>query len=57
MKKKIMLGILLLCVFLIGFKLGERAVIYNQSIYDAQENQGTYFSEYKGQINEYYYEK
>lgn len=56
MKKKIMLVLLLLCIFTLGFKLGERAVIYNQNIYDAQENQGTYFSEYKGEVHEYYHE-
>lgn len=53
MKKKIVLGTLLLCAFLIGFKLGANHVIYNQSIYDENENHGVYFSEYMGQVHEY----
>ena len=50
--KKMIIGMLLLLAFIIGFKLGERAVIMNQYIFE--ENCGNYFSEYNGQIHEYY---
>ena len=50
--KKLALILALLCIFLLGFKLGERSVIMNQYIFE--ENCGTYFSEYNGQIHKYY---
>ncbi len=55
MKKKIALGLLIVATFLVGFRLGARNVILNQTIYNQENDCGVYLSEYKGQVHEYYY--
>lgn len=39
-----------------GFSKGRDDVIENQIITNSNHDKGFYFSEYKGQINKYYYE-
>lgn len=39
-----------------GMKSGENKVINEQLIYDDQDNEGFYYSSYKGQVNKYWYE-
>ena len=55
--KRVIIVLFIVIAYIIGFHQGERNVIYNQTIYGENQESGTYFSEYKGQINEYYYEK
>lgn len=39
-----------------GFSKGQKDVIENQIITNNKHDKGFYFSEYKGQINKYWYE-
>lgn len=60
MKKvfKIMVVLLLvLGAFCLGHDKGVQDVRLNQIIYDENHNEGTYYAEYNGRIDEYWYER
>lgn len=59
MKRNVIVFIICLLVleaFALGVKEGERRVIYNQIIFDENNEEGFYYSEYNGNKYSYWYE-
>lgn len=48
--------LLVLGVFMLGVKMGEKRVIDNQVITDKNNEEGFYYSEYNGNKYQYWYE-
>ena len=60
MKKRTLIvfiiSLLVLGAFALGVKVGERRVIDNQVIFDENNEEGFYYSEYNGNKYQYWYE-
>ena len=50
------ISLLVLGVFALGIKMGEKRVIDNQVITNERNEQGFYYSEYNGNEYQYWYE-
>lgn len=50
------ISLLVLGAFMLGVKVGERRVIDNQIIFDENNEEGFYYSEYNGNNYQYWYE-